>query len=584
MSNTEEVKAQAESLLKILEETKIEGIVKKFYEESKSKVIPIIREMQTEYGYDQSLYMSRQTAKSLIATVLGNCDESDSFAEILRLEYNDSTLIEDDVFCFAAQQHLVDLADSSGDENEIFEIKRFLIRHTMYAEALEGSPYDLALTDIENKLAEDPNYFGGDVFNPTFRPAGLKAFKGGVIHTASNSMLSVPVEPEGIDLIDEKYTNCEFVPQESKSYQKPKLYKGCLFVSKYKTIKEIFTVDSFDEHKITDSNGNIHEISDSYPFFITEKPEVGDIAFISRRSSFYMIANKDVLKAIKESGFGATYYTLKYNNRKIETLKVKRFACGTLDQDVSEVPYHVNIEYVEQELTYDVKKIADHYNIATTRIIAKEKELIEEIKETLDHPLNIQKSEWLMLVADAGAGKTQISIEYASQKNTDYILQQGHAQLTVDDLLGYKSITDGTYFPSLLRDAVENGKIFILDEIDACNPNTLLALNSLKNKRFQFPDKIVDIHPNFRLIATANTLEYSDVYNGRSKLDKATITRFKIIKCDLEPHHLAIRYGLDYVKDIQNIDRLTPREIERIVVEKKIAEEKKKKAEENLSA
>ena len=162
-------------------------------------------------------------------------------------------------------------------------------------------------------------------------------------------------------------------------------------------------------------------------------------------------------------------------------------------------------------------------------------------------------------------------------------MQQGHAQLTVDDLLGYKSITDGTYFPSLLRDAVENGKIFILDEIDACNPNTLLALNSLKNKRFQFPDKIVDIHPDFRLIATANTLEYSDVYNGRSKLDKATITRFKIIKCDLEPHHLAIRYGLDYVKDIQNIDRLTPREIERIVVEKKIAEEKNGKTE-DLSA
>lgn len=580
MSNTEEVKAPAaESLLKILEETKIDGIVKKFYEESKSKVIPIIREMQTTYGYDQSLYMGKHTAKSLITTVLGNCDESDSFAEVLRVNYNDETLIEDDVFCFAAQQHLVDLADSSGDENEIFEIKRFLIRHTMYAEALEGSPYDLALTDIENKLAEDPNYFGGDVFNPTFRPAGLKAFKGGIIPTQSSSMLSVSAEPEEIDLIDEKYTNCEFVPQESKSYQKPKLYKGCLFVSKYKTIKEIFTVDSFDEHKITDISGNVHEISDCYPIFITEKPEVGDIAFVSRRSNFYMIANKDVLKAIKESGFGATYYTLKYNNRKIETLKVKRFACGTLDQDVSEVPYHVNIEYVEQELTYDVKKIADHYNIATTRIIAKEKELIEEIKETLDHPLNIQKSEWLMLVADAGAGKTQISIEYANLKDTDYILQQGHAQLTVDDLLGYKSITDGTYFPSLLRDAVENGKIFILDEIDACNPNTLLALNSLKNKRFQFPDKIVDIHPNFRLIATANTLEYSDVYNGRSKLDKATITRFKIIKCDLEPHHLAIRYGLDYVKDIQNIDRLTPREIERIVVEKKIAEEKKKKAE-----
>ena len=402
MSNTEEVKIQAESLLKILEETKRDGIVKRFYDASKTKVIPTIRDMQTLYQYDQSLYMTGSTAKFLILTVLGNDDDYDSFDKILNEKYNDDTLIEDDVFCFAAQQHLVDLADSNGDENEIFEIKRFLIRHTMYAEALEGSPYDLALTDIEEKLQENPSYFGEDVFNPTFRPAGLKAFKGGITPVSGNSILSVPKEPEALDLIDEKYIDCEFSPQESKSYQKPKLYQGCLFVSKYKTIKEIFAVEYFDEHIITDTNGNAHEIKDCYPIFITEKPEVGDIAFVFRRSNFYMIANKDVLKAIKESGLGATYYTLKYNNRKIEVLKVKRFACGALDKDISEVPYHVNIEYIDQDLTYDVKKIADHYNIATTRIIAKEEELIEEIKETLDHPLNIEKSEWLMLVADAG--------------------------------------------------------------------------------------------------------------------------------------------------------------------------------------
>ena len=121
-----------------------------------------------------------------------------------------------------------------------------------------------------------------------------------------------------------------------------------------------------------------------------------------------------------------------------------------------------------------------------------------------------------------------------------------------------------------MRDAVENGKIFILDEMDACNPNTLLALNSLKNKTFQFPDTLVDIHPDFRLISTLNTLEYSDVYNGRSKLDMATITRGKIINADLEEHHLALRYGLDYIKNIKNIDRLTPREIEREVTDQMI--------------
>ena len=97
--------------------------------------------------------------------------------------------------------------------------------------------------------------------------------------------------------------------------------------------------------------------------------------------------------------------------------------------------------------------------------------------------------------------------------------------------------------------------------------------NSLKNKKFQFADRLVDIHPDFRLISTANTLEYSDVYNGRSKLDKATLARSKHIEYNLEDHHLALRYGLEYIKDIKNIDRLEPREIERLVTEAIIEKE-----------
>ncbi len=181
-------------------------------------------------------------------------------------------------------------------------------------------------------------------------------------------------------------------------------------------------------------------------------------------------------------------------------------------------------------------------------------------------------------MANINGGKTTVAINYAKEKEIDYILQQGHAQLTIDDLVGYTSIVKNDakqtksdlYVRSSLREAVEHGYIFIIDEIDACNPNTLLALNSLKNKKFQFPDALIDIHQDFRLIATANTLEYSDTYNGRSKLDKATLARFDIINYNLDEHHLAIRYGLDYIKDIKDIDRLEPREIERLVTKQMI--------------
>ena len=573
------------SLLKVLEEAGEKIIVKNFYNNSKDNVIGIIRVMQDNYYWDHSIYMNKGSVFNLVKLVLQSDEEIKKVKEILDDSYNEGDLFEDDIFCFAAQQYLTDLTGSNGNEDTIFEIKRFLIRHTMYSEALKGSPYDLALTDIEEKLQENPKYFGDNVYNPSFKPIGLNGLREIIsgektIYEPVSQLLSVAEEPEAIDIIDEKYVNCEFSPSKQKGYQKPQFYQGCLFLSKYKRIDEIFEVDTFDDRIINvpiskDFSGNSYEINDCYPIFITEKPEVGDIAFVANKQKTFLIANKEILDSIKESGFKTVYYTMKFNNRKIETLVVKRFSCGTLDKDISEIPYHVNIKYEDEALTYDVKKIADHYRICTTKIIAKEDSLMGEIRTILDHPLNIEKSEWLMLVADAGAGKTQISTQYANEKGIDYILQQGHAQLTVDDLLGYKSITDGTYFPSLLRDAVENGKIFILDEIDACNPNTLLALNSLKNKRFQFPDKIVDIHKDFRLIATANTLEYSDVYNGRSKLDKATLTRFKVVQCDLEAHHLAIRYGLEHISALEKdnnvkFDRLTPREIERLVVERKI--------------
>lgn len=375
-----------------------------------------------------------------------------------------------------------------------------------------------------------------------------------------------------LDDIDDKYINCKFTFKNSKSYQKPKLYKGCKFIKVGNDLKNHYFVDSWDTTTITDDQGIYHQIKDSYPIFTTISPSIGDIAFVL--GSWVVIANKDILELINNANSSAfTFYTTKFNNRKIETLKVKRFACGTLEKDISQIPYHVEIIYEDIKVNHNLDEIARHYNINHDKLIAREIDILKQIDVTLDHPLNVERSEWCMLVGQSGSGKTQVSIEYALNKEIPYVLQQGHSQLTVDDLLGYKSITDGTYFPSLLRDAVENGKIFIIDEIDACNPNVLLALNSLKNKKFQFPDALIDIHPDFRLIATANTLEYSDVYNGRSKLDKATLARYKIIKYDLEDHHLAIRYGLENIKDIQNIDRLEPREIERIVTEKLIEKE-----------
>ena len=532
---------QTHSLLTLLENKKL---TKEFYRLAHKNCYQII----ISGKYDFTKPLSWVDANNLLKEVGIETDLMQS------INLNDT--VDDDVFGFACQQYLVDLSeDPDKNQEEMFQVKKFLTYHTIYAEAMKDSPYDKVLRRLAGQDPDD-------------------------ISVPATIQFSEP-EKTIFDDIDAKYIDCKFTFEPGKSYQKPKFYKGCNFLKVNDDIKNQYTVESFSDTTITDDQGIAHSIDDCYPLFATEHPEVGDIAITLIQRKHIVIGTKDILNTLKTSTITTNYYTTKFNNRKVETIKVKRFACGTLDNDISIIPYHVNIVYEEIPVNHNIDAIAKHYNVTHDKLIRKEIDILKKVEVALDHPLNVARAEWVLLHGPSGSGKTTVAIEYANNKGISYVVQQGHAHLSQDDFLGYTSIvkndkdqsTEDLYVRSLLREAVEFGKIFIIDEIDGCSPNALLALNSLKNKQFQFPDKLVDIHPNFRLIATANTLEYSDVYNGRSKLDKATLARFKHIEYNLENHHLAIRYGLEHIKDIKNIDRLEPREIERLVTEAIIEKE-----------
>jgi len=271
------------------------------------------------------------------------------------------------------------------------------------------------------------------------------------------------------------------------------------------------------------------------------------------------------------------YYRPNYPTNGSEALvqNFTKFSCGTLicsktKQVITDSISESQTIITDSPIPYEHFKIKEHYSI--DKIQAKDEELFKELQISLDHPLNVESKEFALLVGPSGSGKTELAIQYANSRNLPYIKMQITSQTTVDDYIGYKSITTGKYFPSLLREAVEKGHTLILDELDAGNPNSTLVLNGLKQSHFQFPDKLVPIHPDFRLIATANTLEYSEQYNSRMPMDKATLDRFHIINYDMKDHHLAIRYGLDYIKQIETKDK-TPRQIEREVRQLKIHNE-----------
>ena len=151
----------------------------------------------------------------------------------------------------------------------------------------------------------------------------------------------------------------------------------------------------------------------------------------------------------------------------------------------------------------------------------------KEVETLIEHKLSV------LLEGPKGSGKSTILMKAAENLDLDYVSITGTRQTTVGSLLGFISVT-GTYIPSLLRDAVENGKMFVLEEIDGMDPNTLLCLNSIENGYLSFPDGLIDVHENFRLCATANPSDEHAAYTGRSRLDAASLDRFDVVRVDTD--------------------------------------------------
>jgi len=135
----------------------------------------------------------------------------------------------------------------------------------------------------------------------------------------------------------------------------------------------------------------------------------------------------------------------------------------------------------------------------------------------------------VLLTGEAGTGKTTIAKQIAADRGTSFYAMSMTKQTSVNAIIGFISI-NGTYIPSQFRQAFEYGGLFLLDELDAADPNVLLVLNTIENGYIAFPDGVITVHEDFRLIATANPQDEHNIYTGRSKLDFSTMDRFYEVK------------------------------------------------------
>ena len=93
-----------------------------------------------------------------------------------------------------------------------------------------------------------------------------------------------------------------------------------------------------------------------------------------------------------------------------------------------------------------------------------------------------------------------------------------------------------------LSQAMKNGHVLILNEIDLCDPGELAGLNDVLEGRplviSENGGEVITPHPNFRIIATANSAGAGDntgFYAGVQPQNLAALDRYRWIKADYWP-------------------------------------------------
>jgi DNA polymerase III delta prime subunit len=136
----------------------------------------------------------------------------------------------------------------------------------------------------------------------------------------------------------------------------------------------------------------------------------------------------------------------------------------------------------------------------------------------------------VFLVGPAGSGKTTVAKQVAHSLGLRFHFNGAiHSEYK---LTGFRD-AQGKVHRTAFREAFEYGGLYLFDEIDASQPAALLAFNAaLANGMFDFPDRNVQAHPNFRCIAAANTWGKGATmdYVGRNVLDAATMDRFAMLE------------------------------------------------------
>lgn len=248
------------------------------------------------------------------------------------------------------------------------------------------------------------------------------------------------------------------------------------------------------------------------------------------KKSLQEYLNSDEIKNRIKSSISGSIDT----ETKKELLKIVR-------DEVAKTDYKENVrKEISEEVEKIISKEKKKLNLPTVHIINLHGEEIgrtdaEHFHEKFEEILSlVNMDEPVMLIGPAGSGKNY-SIAQVSKALNKHMYYTNNASNEFK-LTGFID-AGGNYRDTEFYKAFKNGGVFFLDEIDNSDPSALIVINSaLANGYMAFPHETIDRHPDFRMVAAANTWgRGSDFqYVGRNALDASTLDRFDNVFFDYD--------------------------------------------------
>lgn len=221
--------------------------------------------------------------------------------------------------------------------------------------------------------------------------------------------------------------------------------------------------------------------------------------------------------------------------KEIETFNIQE----QIQRQMSQISQQMEKE-ISEKITETVGQSLSKISVPTVHIIkVSETEIgrtnAQFFHEKFEEVLSlVQLDEPVMLIGPAGSGKNHCISQIAQTLGLHmYYTNNASNEFKLTGFID----AGGNYRDTEFYKAFKNGGIFLLDEIDTSDPSALIVINSaLANGYMAFPHETIDKHPNFRMIAAANTWgKGSDLqYVGRNALDGATLDRFDNVFFDYD--------------------------------------------------